>query len=116
MHDRLILMFLSNSLSKNTLKNIQNIVIVHFCSKMSTSCRAKSRRDGEKRMSNLDSAATHQLCSSKIFFCNAVLWVFKSRTTKPKLQLYHGRRKKSRSILGGGLTSSILENTFLVCS
>ena len=32
-HDRLILMFFSDSLSKNTLKNIENIVIVHSCSK-----------------------------------------------------------------------------------
>ena len=47
---------------------------------MSTSCTAKSRRDGEKRMSNSDSADkkniendhTHQLCISKKYFCNAV--------------------------------------------
>ena len=64
----IILMFFSDSLFKNTLKNISNIVIVHSCSKfffsifyrnakISTSCTAKSRCDREKQMSNSDLAA-----------------------------------------------------------
>ena len=87
-HDRLILMFFSDSLSKNTLKNIENIVIVHSCSKffsifyrnakISTSCTAKSRRDGEKRMSNSDSAA--KKTQKMIILINCVFQIFFSVT------------------------------------
>ena len=66
-HDRLILIFFSDSLPKNTLKKYLKhsdspLLLKSFFSifyrnaKISTSCTAKSRGDGEKRMSNSDSA------------------------------------------------------------
>ena len=100
-------MFFSDSLSKNTPNNIQNIVIVNFCSiffsifyrnaKIPTSCTAKSRHVGENRMSNDHS---HHLCISKFFFCNALfnvtinifLGLSALQISKSKLQQFYARK------------------------
>ena len=67
-HDRVILVFFSDSFSKNTLKKHQHCIyksllltiffsIFYRNPKIRTFDRAKSRRDGAKRMSDSDSAA-----------------------------------------------------------
>ena len=68
-HDRVILVFFSDSFSKNTLKKHQHCIykitfaqnffsIFYRNPKTCTFDRAKSRRDGAKRMPDSDSAAT----------------------------------------------------------